>query len=55
MFGDSGGENVKADDIEREGQGRHYIDNFLWWGRGFSRKKAILQVSSHARQDSQSP
>lgn len=27
MFSDSGGENVKSDGFEREGQGRYYIDN----------------------------
>lgn len=47
VFSDSGGENVKSDGFEREGQGQYYIDNF--------EMKAVLQVSSHARQDSQSP
>lgn len=41
---------MKADDFEREGQGRHYIDNSR--GGGFSKMKAKLQVSSHTGQDS---
>lgn len=28
VFSDSGGENVKSDGFEREGQGQYYIDNF---------------------------
>lgn len=31
VFSDSGGENVKSDGFEREGQGRYYIDN-CWGG-----------------------
>lgn len=46
MFSDGSVENVKADDSEREGQSRPYIDN-SW---GVSKMNVILQESSDARQ-----